>query len=130
MNTKIISILKENSRTTNLQIAQNLNVSEGTIRNRIKSMLEDGIIRSFTIRTNNPSALCMIETDANTKTSNILDEMGKIKNINEIFEVSGKDSIICKIEAEKLSEINDVVEQIREIKGVVNTQTNTILNER
>ena len=47
----IIDILRENSRETNMEIARKLNVSEGTIRKRIMNMVNNGIIRKFTIET-------------------------------------------------------------------------------
>ena len=47
---KIIEILKKDSRRPFVEIATELNVSEGTIRSRVKKLFEEGVIQSFTIR--------------------------------------------------------------------------------
>jgi len=42
---KILDFLSVNARTSNREIAQALNVAEGTVRGRIKALQDDGIIR-------------------------------------------------------------------------------------
>jgi Lrp/AsnC family transcriptional regulator of lysine biosynthesis len=132
MNTekKILTLLKENSRYTNEYLAKKVGVSEGTIRNKIKKLVEEKKIKKFTIKTKyDARAICMIMTNTKNKTSNIIKKIEKIKGIEEIFEVSGKYTIICKIEGELLSELNEIVENIRLLSGVVDTETYTVLNE-
>lgn len=41
---KIISILQTNGRSSNARIARNVGVSEGTVRRRLKRLVEDAII--------------------------------------------------------------------------------------
>ena len=43
---KIIEILKKDSRRPFVEIANELEVSEGTIRSRVKKLFEEGIIQS------------------------------------------------------------------------------------
>ena len=42
---KIIQTLEENGRITNKKIAQDLNVSEGTVRNRINRLIEQNHLK-------------------------------------------------------------------------------------
>lgn len=41
---KIISLLETNGRASNARIARDVGVSEGTVRRRLKRLIEDGII--------------------------------------------------------------------------------------
>lgn len=42
---KIIEILQENGRASNARIARDVGVSEGTVRRRLQSLLQDGVIK-------------------------------------------------------------------------------------
>ncbi len=46
---EILDILMSNARTPFTEIAQRLNVSEGTVRKRIKRLEDEGVIREYTI---------------------------------------------------------------------------------
>ncbi|PLW80087.1 hypothetical protein C0585_04175 [Candidatus Woesearchaeota archaeon] len=127
---KIIRILKNNARESNQNIARNLGVSEGTIRNRIKSLTENGKIKRFTvIASTDVSAICMVETIAGIETSKIVEKIMEINDIVKIYEISGEYSVVCNIESSTISELNDSVELIRKIEGVNDTKTYTILKD-
>ena len=72
----IIEILKSDGRVSNAEIARNLNVSEGTIRRRIKIMKSEDILNVYAVpnpkKTGyNAEALIGIQVDPNK-----LDEVG------------------------------------------------------
>ena len=72
----IIEILKSDGRISNAEIARNLNVSEGTIRRRIKIMKSEDILNVYAVpnpkKTGyNAEALIGIQVDPNK-----LDEVG------------------------------------------------------
>ena len=46
---KIINILRENARTPLTEIASSLNVSESTIRKRVKALENNGVIKQYTV---------------------------------------------------------------------------------
>lgn len=52
---EIMAILQKNSRVTNTEIARRLDISEGTVRNRIKKLVDDHIIRNIAVV--NPESL-------------------------------------------------------------------------
>ncbi|MFZ8856531.1 MAG: AsnC family transcriptional regulator [Candidatus Nanopusillus sp.] len=49
---KIIKILLNNSRIPNTKIARLLNISEASVRKRIKKIIKIGIIEKFTVELN------------------------------------------------------------------------------
>jgi len=46
---EIMSILQKNSRVTNTEIARRLDISEGTVRHRIKKLVDERIIRNIAV---------------------------------------------------------------------------------
>ena len=42
---KIISLLQRDGRTSNAEIARRLDISEGTVRRRIETLIADGVVR-------------------------------------------------------------------------------------
>lgn len=124
---QIITQLKENARKSNLAIARDVGVSEGTIRKHIHDLKEKGIIQRFTIDVkSDATALVELKTDPNIDTTTIAQN---IKNVGGsiVLEVAGNYDIVCFIQAESLEKMNETVEQIRAVKGVRETQTLPVL---
>ena len=46
---KIIALLQQNGRASNARIARQVGVSEGTVRRRLKRLLQDGIARIIAV---------------------------------------------------------------------------------
>ena len=46
---KILELLKENSRMSFNKISENINKTEATVRRRVKKLLEEGILKRFTV---------------------------------------------------------------------------------
>ncbi|MDP2749550.1 MAG: Lrp/AsnC family transcriptional regulator [Nanoarchaeota archaeon] len=129
-NKQILKALRANSRMPFLKIAEKLSVSEGTIRKRVDNLLKSGQIRKFTIEENlETSAIVHIMTSTSMGTEKISSELMRIKGVIKIFEVTGKYSVYCLIKGTSMYEINDILEQIRLLKGVVQTETHTVLRE-
>ena len=49
LNKNIIEILKSDGRIPNAEIARNLGVSEGTIRRRIKIMIDEKVLNVYAV---------------------------------------------------------------------------------
>lgn len=123
----IIEELRKNSRTPYLKIAKELKVSEGTIRKRVKDLLSSKKINKFTIETQEDTfAIVGIETETKTETKNIVEKI-KSFGAGNIYEVTGRFDIICMIPSTDRERTNDMLEYIRAIKGVLHTETFTIL---
>lgn len=118
---KILEILKENPREKYVKIAKKIGLSEGTVRRRIKKMLENGTIKRFTIELSlENEGIVLVKTNP-IKTKEIIE---KIKKVSErIFEVSGDYDIAVLIQANTIDELNKKVDYIRGISGVLNTNT-------
>ncbi|MGC8609299.1 MAG: Lrp/AsnC family transcriptional regulator [Thermoplasmata archaeon] len=118
----IVNLLHDNSRISNTEIAKVLNVSEGTIRKRIRKLSEAGVIKKFTIETSQPEvdALVLLKIDSKRYRE-------VLKKINlkypEIYEFTGKIDVALRIKCNSIDELNSMVDEIREIEGIIDTDT-------
>lgn len=128
---KIIEILDNDAREPFLTIAKKTNSSETTIRNRVKKLQKNGIIKKFGIiwaDNAGVEAIIAINTLTNKKTNTISEE---IKNssprIKQVMEVSGGFDLVIILDALTINELNRTIEKIRSINGVKSTQTYMVL---
>ncbi len=118
----IIDILRRNARTSNSDIGRELNVSEGTIRKRIQKLLEDGAIKRFTVvlRNEGVEGIILIRTEPK-RAKELLDFV--TAKFDEIYEFSGRFDLAVKVNCKSLDELNKIVDDLREMDGVRNTDT-------
>ena len=128
---KIIEILKKDSRRPFVEIANELEVSEGTIRSRVKKLFEEGIIQAFTIKTSskNVKALVEVKIDVNVNTSDIANQIASFDGVSEVYEVTGEEDIVAIIDVTSSPQLNEIIERIRRYDNVESTRTRLILKE-
>jgi DNA-binding Lrp family transcriptional regulator len=127
---QILRILENNSRTTYVDIGKEVNLSEGAVRNRIQSLVENGIIKRFTIEKSSQvgvKALTMISVDPSIPTFEISKQVNLLNGIEYIYEVTGEYDIIMVSTGTNIEGVNKVIEEIRKIKGVEKTNTIIVL---
>ena len=127
---KIIEILKENARTTYVDIGKALGLSEGTVRNRIQAITDSGVIKRFTIEvslTVGVRALIMVSVDPQMPTIQISDNVLALPGVEKIYEVTGEYDIVTVVSSPSIEELNHTIEDIRVINGVVKTNTIIVL---
>jgi DNA-binding Lrp family transcriptional regulator len=128
---KILELLKGNSRMPFLEIAKKLGISEGSVRRRVKKMVESGTIARFTIevRRGGVKALTLIVIDPNVPTERVVDSLSKVGGAQVIYEITGEYDAATVIAADSITQVNKSIEEIRRIPGVMKTYTTIILRE-
>jgi len=118
----ILEMLKNNARISNSSIGRSLNISEGTVRKRIKSLVDQGIIKKFTIVMKNEGveAIVVLRLDPK-RAKNVISELEN--RFEEIFEFSGRFDVAVKVMAKDLDALNSTVDSLREIEGVKGSDT-------
>lgn len=126
---KILEILKEGARTSYTDIAEQLEVSEGTIRNRIKRMEDKEIIEKYTIQTKDKEqkAVVMAKVSTNTDFSQLFSKFPE--NITA-YEVAGDYDLIIEFDRRTNEEVNNVLDAIRQLDNIENTNTYSVLKRR
>jgi len=127
---KIIQILKLNGRATYSEIGKAVNLSEGAVRKRIKDLVSSGIIKKFTLKlslSEGAEAIALVSINPSIPTSEISTKLSKIPNVDTVYEVTGEYDIAAIISAMSIAEVNECIEKIRKIDGVIKTNTMIIL---
>lgn len=128
---QILELLRDNARESFVNLAKSLNTSEGTVRARIKKLQDDGIIRSFTVRTAgaNIKTIIEVQVERNVNVSEVSLKIADWKGIQEVYEVSGEFDILVVAEAANTTQLNEIIERIREFPQVSSTRSRLILKE-
>jgi len=119
---KILEILRQNSRTSNSDIADKIGLTEGTVRNRIKRLIKTNVIKKFTIETQpvQTEAIVLIRT----KTRGSKETLRKIrKHVDRLYETAGEYDIAAYLTADDLATINGIVDKLRTVEGINSTVT-------
>jgi Lrp/AsnC family leucine-responsive transcriptional regulator len=123
----IIERLKEDARTTFVDIGKALDVSDATVYNRVKRLNEAGVIKRFTIEVDEAAVgkkvsgfiLVNVRPGAVKEVSRQLCEVEKV---SEVHEIHGSEDLIVKVRAKNLGRLRSVILRVREIPDVVQTE--------
>jgi DNA-binding Lrp family transcriptional regulator len=129
---KIIEYLKENSRESFVDIGKKLKLSESAVRRRVKNLLGSGLIKKFTLELgeeNATSAIVLVSVDSATDTSKVSSKLTKLEGVKTVYEITGQYDITVIISAATIAEINNSIDALRKITGVVDTNTVIILKK-
>jgi len=129
---KILDILRRDARTPYTEIATEIGVSEGTVRNRVDHLIEDGTIERFTVatRTGNVKAMIEVSVAVDVNTAAISDRMTEWNEVDFVWQVSGEEDIVVVVDATDTQGVNDLITKAREQDEVVSTKTRLILDEK
>ncbi|SDY42878.1 Lrp/AsnC family transcriptional regulator [Halobellus clavatus] len=129
---QILNILRRDSRTPYTEIASRVGTSEGTVRNRVERLMDDGIIERFTIstRTGNIKAMIEVSVKVDVDTTEITDQMVEWDQVDFVWQVSGEEDVVLVVDAADTQSLNNLITRARELDEVKNTKTRLILDEQ
>jgi Transcriptional regulators len=129
---KLLELLKDDGRASYIDLGKQLNLSEAAVRRRVKKLVDDGVIKKFTIEIKEREramALTLLSTSPNIPTYEVASNISKIKGVEKVYEITGQYDIAVLISAPSIAEVNKVIDEIRKADGVINTNTVIILRE-
>lgn len=133
LDSELISELRADGRATISHLADKLKVSRATVQNRLDRLVSNGAILGFTIRVNETldqqtvRALMMIEISGQS-TSKVIRKLRGIPELVKLHTTNGAWDLIAEINTSSLSEFDDVLNQVREIEGIQNSETSVLLS--
>jgi DNA-binding Lrp family transcriptional regulator len=129
---EILNQLRRDARTPYTEIAEEVGTSEGTVRNRVNRMTEDGVIERFTVttRTGNVKAMVEISVDMNVDTNEVSDRLAEWSEVDFVWQVSGEEDIVLVVDCVDTRAVNELISRAREVEDVEETKTRLILDER
>jgi DNA-binding Lrp family transcriptional regulator len=129
---QILNILRRDARTPYTEIADRVGTSEGTVRNRVERLTEEGIIERFTVatRTGNVKAMIEVSVAVDVNTTLVSEQMAEWDQVDFAWQVSGEEDIVLVVDAADTGAVNDLISRARELDEVKSTKTRLILDER
>ena len=125
---KLMSLLRQDARLTVAALAAKLQVSRGTVTNRIRRLEDDGVIVGYTVRLrpdvqhNEIKAWMSIAVDGNQTRAVIASLLGE-PGVATLHDTNGRWDLLAELRAATLQDLASVLERIRLIKGISNTET-------
>ena len=129
---RIIGYLKEDSRESFVDIGKKLKLSESAVRRRVKNLVSNGTIKKFTLEIgeeNTTSAIVLVSVDSATDTSKVSAKLAKLEGVKTVYEITGQYDITTIISASNITDINNSIDALRKITGVIDTNTVIILKK-
>lgn len=133
INLKILDILSRDASKPFVEIAKELEISDATVHMRVRRLAAAGIIRKFTVATDNRllgydhlafMGLNMKEGSADEVTA----QLSQYDEILEIHEIHGRFDLLLKIRARNLEEMRDiVVNKIRRLPQITDAELMAVL---
>ena len=131
---KILQELRLDSSRPVSEIASDLQIPRTTVQERIRKMVQSGVIRRFTIQSDYTklgkpvTAFILVSFLAGTGVSQkeAAQKISEIPDVCEVHVISGEWDIIAKARGESIQSIGELVlDKIRNVKGVERTLTCT-----
>ncbi len=128
----ILDILRENSRTSNAEIARILKTSEATIRRRIKSMMDKGIIEGFSTFINYSKIENPVKAYIHLKvrTENMEEVVDRIKShdmLLALYRVAGEYDLLCVTLFSSMTGLHEFIDYFLGIDGIIETNTQIVM---
>lgn len=129
---RIISILQKDGRASNTDIAKELDISEATVRGRIKRLIDEGFIQIVAVanpfRTGFEIAGDLYINVDMKKIDSVLDELRRIKELWYIVMTTGETNINAEFIVTTLDELHDLVyNRLSRIDGITRVDTAIIM---
>jgi len=127
---EIVRILKNDGRAAYIDIGRQVGLSEGAVRKRIRLLTESGVIRKFTAKIGlgeGAEAITLLATHPSFPTQEVSEKIRKISSVETLYEVTGEYDIIAVISGISVVEVNECIEKIRRVEGIMKTNTMIVL---
>lgn len=124
----LISLLRQNARESVATLASKLGVSRGTVTNRMDRLERDGLIVGYSVRLRpdvQPDVLrawMSIEITGNDTRRVMASLLGE-PGVAALHSTNGRWDLLAELQVASLEALSQVLERIRLIKGISNSET-------
>ena len=125
---QLLSLLRKDARASIATLAQKLGVSRGPVPNRITRLEDAGIIVAYAVRLRPDAqpdeirAWMSIAVEGNETRAVIASLLGE-PGVASLHDTNGRWDLLAELRAANLSELSQVLERIRLVRGISSTET-------
>ena len=129
---QILGLLRDNARMSITDLANKIRVSRATVQKRIEYMEMNGIIMGYTIRIKPSANQNTIRAWMNimvegTQTRAVVKALRLDSAVQTLHTTNGKWDLLVELESDSLESFDKILERIRNISGIYNTETSILL---
>ena len=129
---ELISLLRNDGRASLSKLAKKLKVSRGTVQNRLDRLQASGVLLGFTVRVREDygldtiRAIMMIEI-VGKAASEVIRSLRGFPELVTLHSTNGAWDLLAEVQTSSLAEFDRVLNQVRMIDGVLNSETSILL---
>jgi Lrp/AsnC family transcriptional regulator for asnA, asnC and gidA len=129
---KIMDVLAENGRTPNNEISERLSVSEGTVRNRIKKLVEGGVLRVKGLTDPDQHAekqliFILVKLEVTKDWKEIAKRVSELPHVKSVSMIAGRFDLIIELFIEPHELINFLTGDLADIGSIASTESLTTI---
>jgi DNA-binding Lrp family transcriptional regulator len=130
---QLISLLRNDARTSVAAIAKALRVSRGTVQNRMARLEADGTIVGYTIRLkptveeHRIRAFMTVAVEGN-RVDSVIKALRGDPAVTTLHSTNGRWDIVVELRADSLEAFDRVLGRIRLIEGISQSETSLLLS--
>lgn len=134
LDARLILALVADPRAQIGELAQTLGIARNTVQSHLRRLLRSGVLRSGGRELNLAAlgydvvAFVTIEV-THRDLDGVISAMRKVPQILEVYEISGRGDVWCRIVARDVHHLQNALRQLLRIKGVIRTETSLALHE-
>ena len=132
LDAKMIALLQKDGRLSNIEIGKTVGISEATVRNRLKRLIDEGYIQIVAV--GNPFKLGFEVTGdlyIHAEMKKIDDVIRDLKKLNELWYIvmtTGETNINAEFIVKSREDLNNLIfNKISKIDGVIRTEVSIIM---
>jgi DNA-binding Lrp family transcriptional regulator len=125
---QLIAQLRQNARLSVADLAHRLQVSRGTVTNRLRKLEDQQVIVGYTVRlkpdaqTERIRAWMAVEVEGNQTRRVIASLLGE-PGVSALHDTNGRWDLLAEIEVGSMQELSQSLERVRLISGIRGTET-------
>ena len=125
---RIVTLLQENARTSNAEIARQLGMAPSAILERVRKLEERGVIMGYAARVNPEAvglgltAFVFVRASERAGAVNTSRRLAEFREVQEVHHVAGEDCFLTKLRVAGTRELGEL---LRERFGAIDTIRST-----
>ncbi len=132
---RLIAALRRDARASLSDLAVALEMSRTTVRARLARLRDRGDIVGFTVVTRadvarDPVRAMMMIGIEGRGTDRVIRQLSGLNAVRAVHSTNGRWDVIVEIGAEALGQVDDVLNRIRKMDGVVASETSLLLSTK
>lgn len=129
---RLIALLRTDARLPTATLAKQLDVSRGTVQNRMQRLEREGVISGYTVRMAEHEdeagvqAITLIEVHG-AATDQVIAGLRRIPEASRVHSTNGRWDLVVHLHAADLPAFDRVLREVRNINGVANSESHLLL---